>query len=96
MCVHNAEGSENSLTVTLTVISTPNIYSFSRNSSGNVILGLADAPNSTNFLWATTNLSPPINWQLVISNVFGTNGLFPFTDSNAVGNKMRFYRLSTP
>ena len=43
-----------------------------------------------------TNLMSPIAWQTISTNTAGTNGLFSFTDTNTSGQKIKFYRISTP
>jgi hypothetical protein len=65
-------------------------------SASAVLLNLASVPGSTNRLWATTNLSPPMTqWQVLATNV-ATNGFFQFMDTNTSGYPAKFYRLSTP
>lgn len=69
--------------------------SISMGAGGAVILNLVSAPGSTNLLWATTNLSLPLEqWQRLATNV-ATNGFFPFKDTNTSGYPIKFYRLST-
>ena len=57
-------------------------------------LELVTLPQSTNRLYAATNLTRPSVWQPIYTNV--TGGLWQFTDTNASGNPAKFYRLSTP
>lgn len=55
---------------------------------------MATLSPSTNRLYAATNLTPPVVWQPIYTNL--TGGLWQFTDTNASGNKAKFYRLSSP
>lgn len=55
---------------------------------------MATLSPSTNRLYAATNLTPPVVWQPIYTNL--TGGLWQFTDTNASGNKTKFYRLSSP
>jgi hypothetical protein len=65
-----------------------------RNTNGSFTLNLVTLPQSTNRLYAATNLTPPVVWQPIYTNV--TGGLWQFTDTNASENRERIYRLSTP
>jgi hypothetical protein len=65
-----------------------------RNADGSFTLNLATLPQSTNRLYAATNLTPPAVWQPIYTNF--TGGTWQFTDTNASGNRAKFYRLSTP
>ena len=69
------------------------IWQVRRLARGGVAAGATLTP-STNRLYAATNLAPPVSWQPVCTNV--TGGLWRFTDTNAIGNPAKFYRLSTP
>lgn len=59
-------------------------------SSGHVMLSFAGSSNSTNVIQAATNLASPA-WQNISTNIADVNGLWQFTDSNAV-QPLRFYR----
>ena len=74
----------------------PLFTGISRNTNGSVTLNLTAIANSTNRIWSATNVIPPIAWQMIGTNIAGTNGLFNFIDTNASGQKMKFYRISTP
>jgi len=78
------------LTVTLPQISATG------NANGSVTLNLLTAPNISSEVQAATNLTPPVVWQSLGTNVPGTNGMWQFTDSNASQWPARFYRTSTP
>lgn len=89
----NAVGEIYRLNVGLAVPTKPSSIIWS---AGTVILNLAAVPGSTNRLWATTNLNlPAVQWQMLATNV-ATNGFFRFTDTNASGYPVRFYRISSP
>lgn len=64
------------------------------NTDGSMTLGCCSGTNCSSRLYATTNLTPPVLWQPICTNV--TGGLWQFTDPNASGDQARFYRLSTP
>jgi hypothetical protein len=64
--------------------------------SGNVTLNFASLPNSTNRIWAATNLVPPAVWQVISTNIADPNGQWQFIDTNAIGHPMRYYRFSMP
>jgi uncharacterized repeat protein (TIGR03803 family) len=94
--VTNNWGSVTSSVANLTVSVGPNIYGISKNGS-NMMLSLANAPGSTNYLLATTNLSLPLaQWLVISTNVAGANGLFQFTDTNTGESPLKYYRLSSP
>jgi uncharacterized repeat protein (TIGR03803 family) len=65
-----------------------------QNAGGSVTLFFLGGPNSTNIIQATTNLSPPIAWQNVSTNVADANGAWQLTDSTTGGTK--FYRSYAP
>ena len=52
--------------------------------------------NKTYSLQATTNLTPPIFWQVLGSNTANANGIYQFTDTNAPAFTVRFYRIVSP
>ena len=104
MIVTNIYGRATSSVATLTVVvlaapaGQPKILNYSLNpASGSFALTLTNNANSTNRLWAATNLSAANFWSVIATNVMAANGLWFFTDTNiAKTNKVRFYRLSTP
>jgi uncharacterized repeat protein (TIGR03803 family) len=90
-------GSATSSVAGLTVLIQPNCYAISNSGPGSMTLLLASAPNSTNRLWATTNVSLPLaQWQLLSTNTADATGLFQFTDTNTGAIPARFYILSSP
>ena len=66
------------------------ITSIVRNVNGSVTLHFLGAPNSTNVVQFTTNITPPVTWQNVSTNIADANGAWQFTDSNNTAT--RFYR----
>ncbi len=96
--VTNTFGSTTSSYALLAVSNHLNLLAFSFNATnGSASLALANAANSTNRLWASTNLTATNFWQVIATNVMATNGLWFFTDTNiAKTNRTRFYRFSTP
>lgn len=96
--VTNTFGAITSSFALLTVSSHPNFLSYTFTpANGGPSFAFANVARSTNRLWATTNLSSTAAWQVIASNVMATNGLWFYTDTNAVKtNNARFYRFSTP
>ena len=60
--------------------------------NGSVQIGGVGESNRTYEIEAATNLSSPIFWQLIASNLADSSGFFQFTDTNAVSFRTRFYR----
>ena len=56
-----------------------------------VQLSLTGAPNTLYSLLATTNFSPPAQWQTVASQNADTNGNWTFIDTNALTTPARYY-----
>lgn len=64
------------------------------NANGSVTLFFLGGPNSTNVVQSAANLTPPVAWQNVSTNVADASGAWQFTDSNSGGTK--FYRCYAP
>jgi hypothetical protein len=64
------------------------------NTDGSLTLNMTSLAQSTNRLYATTNLNSPADWQPIYTNL--TGGLWQFTDTNTAASERKFYRLSTP
>jgi uncharacterized repeat protein (TIGR03803 family) len=63
---------------------------------GTAMLSVTNTPGSMNRLWTTTDLSLPMSsWQVLSTNV-ATNGFFQVTVTNTSGDRVRYYRVSTP
>jgi len=91
----------NTNTATRTVIvedpSPPTINSIKLNPDGSISLELTNTPGSSVHVWTSTNLLlPMVSWQLISSNVVGTNGVWDFLDTNNTQERARFYRASAP
>ncbi len=66
--------------------------SFNSSTNGNQLtLQLTGTPNYPYVLQSATNLTPPINWQTILTNSSDTNGNWQFTDTNLNGGQ-KFYR----
>jgi hypothetical protein len=89
-------GSLTSSIVTLTVASSPLISQSVVNPDGSVTLNLVTAPNTGSRVVAATNLTPPVVWQSIYTNVAGPAGVWQFTDTNAGSHPVQFYRSATP
>jgi hypothetical protein len=61
---------------------------------GSLTLNLATSSNLNSRLWMTTDLTPPVVWQPIYTNLSG--GLWQFTDTNTANFNVKFYELSTP
>lgn len=49
-------------------------------------------PNFLYILQATTNLTPPVNWQSIVTNTTDAYGVWSFIDTNSVIYPVRYYR----
>jgi sugar lactone lactonase YvrE len=92
--ITSASGSVTSLLATVTVHVPPSITGLVRQSNGAVALTFTGTPNSTNRFWVTSDLTPPVAWVPISTNVAGADGRWQCTDSNSVGCSTRFYRAS--
>ncbi len=68
-------------------------YSANFNGSG-VNLQFTGAPSCPYVLFATTNLSPSVFWQPVVTNSTDASGRWSFTDTNWSQYEQRFYTAS--
>jgi hypothetical protein len=93
--VTGSGGSVTSSIVNLIVTTSPLINRTSSNPEGSVALNIVSQPNSTNVVLCVTNLSPPIIWQSLSTNIAGPDGNWQFTDTNAASYQTRFYRSLT-
>lgn len=88
-------GSVTSSVARLTVATSPLIYQAIHNSNASVTLNCISQPSSTNVVLCATNLSPPVVWLPLSTNLAGPDGKWYWTDSNVATNRMRFYRSMT-
>lgn len=91
--VTNSFGSVTSAVATLTVFLPPQSF-LARSTNGHqVAMQLTGTPNYPYILQSTTNLTPPVNWQPVLTNPADNNGNWQFTDTN-LNNQQKFYRAA--
>jgi sugar lactone lactonase YvrE len=88
-------GSVTSSVANLIVAASPLIYKTVHNPGGSVTLNVLSQPGSTNEVLCATNLSPPVLWRPLSTNMAGLDGDWQFTDTNAAGYRARFYRSLT-
>jgi sugar lactone lactonase YvrE len=96
LMVSDSSGSVTSSVAVLVVASTPLIYQAERGSNGSLVACFVSPPGSTNVVFAATNLTPPVDWLPLGTNLAGANGDWQFTDTNTAGHRARFYRSLTP
>jgi uncharacterized repeat protein (TIGR03803 family) len=53
-------------------------------------------PDSTNRIWATTNLASPSSWEVLGTITTDADGMGQLLDTNTAGIPAKFYRLSYP
>ena len=96
--ITNNFGSVTSSFALLSIVNQSTLESFSFNTTNRSFsITVANAPQTTNRMWATTNLAIAGDWRVIATNVMASNGLWSFTDTNtAKTNAVRFYRSSTP
>ncbi|HEX3718810.1 MAG TPA: immunoglobulin domain-containing protein [Verrucomicrobiae bacterium] len=84
------------LTVTLPPLSASVVPLTATNTSLAVQFQFNGTTGSNYVLEYTTNLSPPFQWQPVITNAAGASGNWYFTDTNAANVPGRFFRMAIP
>jgi uncharacterized repeat protein (TIGR03803 family) len=89
--VSNANFSLSSSNATLTVFMPPQGFSASIANGNQIALHLNGTTNYPYILQSATNLTPPVNWQPVLTNLADGNGNWQFTDTNLNGSQ-KFYR----
>ncbi|HUA36851.1 MAG TPA: hypothetical protein VMA35_00470 [Candidatus Sulfopaludibacter sp.] len=90
--VTDSSGSVTSSIASLVVTASPLIYQAAQNIDGSVTLNCVSQPGSTNTVLCATNLSPPVSWVPISTNLAGASGQWQFTDTNTAGCLVRFYR----
>ena len=79
------------------VVLTPLFKSIARVSDGNVLIAGSGPSDAAYRLWASANLSIPVeSWTLLTNGVFASDGTFSFTDTGTAASPARFYRVSAP
>jgi trimeric autotransporter adhesin len=81
--------------VNLLVANWPIIYQTFLNPDHSISLNFVSQPGSTNVVFSATNLSPPIIWQPVSTNMAGGDGNWQFNDMGTAGLPAKFYRSVT-
>jgi hypothetical protein len=94
--ISGSSGSVTSSIVTLTVVSSPLISRTVLNSNASLTLNCLTTPNASSRVLVATNLTPPVVWRPIYTNVPGASGAWQFTDTNISTSIERFYRTSTP
>jgi sugar lactone lactonase YvrE len=92
--ISNSSGGITSSVAFLSVISPPVVCGLANNVSGGLTLCLVTTTNVSSRIYAATNLTPPVVWQPIYTNLNG--GAWQFTDTNTGGILAKYYRLSTP
>jgi hypothetical protein len=90
--VTNNFGSVTSTLAGLTIFLPPQSFKAINANSHQLSLQLSGTPNFPYTLQSTTNLTPPINWQPVITNSADINGNWSITVSNMSSTPSSFYR----
>ncbi len=93
--VTNNFGAATSSVAALTILPTPRL-TIQKNSTGIKLTSGAAVPGDVYRVLATTNLQPPVSWQLLASGLVASNGLVQFTDPGMATNLQLFYRLALP
>lgn len=75
-------------------LATPQISSVST-SNKNLLLSFTTAPLGSYHVQSTTNLNS-ITWTTLLTNSSSTGGVIQITDTNALAQPRRFYRVQTP
>ena len=93
LVVTNSYGSVTSAVVSLTVFLPPqNFLGFSPDGK-QLNLRMTGTPNYPYVIQSTTNLTPPVIWQLLYTNPADVNGNWSFAVSNLLNSRGGFYRM---
>jgi hypothetical protein len=90
--ISNSSGSVTSSVVPLAIVSPMQNLSASLSPGQGVQLQFTGTPGFAYILLAATNLTPPIQWQPVVTNQANANCNWTFTDTNALTMPACFYR----
>jgi hypothetical protein len=91
--VTNSYGSVTSAVATLAVFLPPQSFKGVSTNSQQFGLQFSGTPNYPYILQSATNLTPPVNWQPVLTNAADANGNWQFTDTN-LNSRQKFYRAA--
>ena len=93
--VGNAYGSATSRLANLLVGIPPQALGMLQSNSC-ITLRMQGTPGFGYVLQAATNLTPPIYWQNVLTNIADSNGSWSFTDTNVASEPNSFFRVAAP
>ena len=96
--VGNVAGTMTSSNALLSVIDLPVLYTQLQGGnmpSGGFNLTLTGWVEQSYILQTATNLTPPIQWQSILTNASDTNGVWQFSDTN-LNSAQKFYRVTMP
>jgi len=93
--VTGSGGSVTSNVAKLIVASSPLIYDTVPSLNGSLVLHFVSQPNSTNVVFCASDLTPPVLWQPLSTNVAFGDGDWQFTETNTANHRARFYRSAT-
>jgi hypothetical protein len=88
-------GSVTSSVAILNATNSPLISGTTRRSDGSLTIHFLSIPSSTNVLFSTTDLMPPVAWQPVATFVAPPDGAWHYTDTNPTTCRSRFFRCAT-
>ena len=94
--VTGSQGSVTSQMFAITSVLSPQNLSASLSPGIGAQVQFTGSPVTSYVLLSATNLTPPINWQIVSTNYTDGNGNWTFTDTNALTNTATFYRAMVP
>lgn len=94
--ITNAYGSVTSSIVSLGVTLPPKRLNIVSSGGNGFQLQMSGTPNSAYAVQSATNLTPPIQWQSLLTNAADTNGIWQFMDTNTTLYPQRFYRAIVP
>jgi hypothetical protein len=93
--VANAYGSATSRLANLLVGIPPQTLS-AQQSNRCMTLQMQGTPGFGYVLQAATNLTPPVKWQNVLTNVADSNGIWSFIETNVSSGFNKFFRVAAP
>jgi hypothetical protein len=96
--VGNVAGTMTSSNALLSVVDLPVIYTQLQGANmptDGFNLSLTGWVGQSYTLQTATNLTPPIQWQSILTNATDTNGVWQFTDTN-LNSAQKFYRVTMP
>ncbi len=92
--VTNLGGSVTSSLAALNVVPVPSLV-LSNSGAGFVLAAGSGAVSNRYIVQRTTNLSPPIVWVPLVTNIIGTNGIIQFNETSTAA-PFQFYRVAFP